>query len=96
MAAALYVVDCSVSIAWLLEEQADDYTEAALDALALLDFAWHDCYGQSAPPDRVIEDIWTVANGDLGRLISAAHLAVIDFRDLRLNAQDAKPSSETT
>jgi predicted nucleic acid-binding protein len=34
MAAALYVVDCSVSIAWLLEEQADDYTEAALDALA--------------------------------------------------------------
>jgi hypothetical protein len=70
--------------------------QAALDALALLDFAWHDCYGQSAPPDRVIEDIWKVANGDLGRLISAAHLAVIDFRDLRLNAQDAKPSSETT
>ena len=34
MAAALYVVDCSVSIAWLLAEQADDYTEAALDALA--------------------------------------------------------------
>lgn len=34
MAAALYVIDCSVSIAWLLEELADDYTEAALDALA--------------------------------------------------------------
>ncbi len=34
MAAALYVVDCSVSIAWLLLEQADDYTEVALDALA--------------------------------------------------------------
>ena len=30
----LLAVDCSVSIAWLLEEQADDYTEAALDALA--------------------------------------------------------------
>jgi hypothetical protein len=69
---------------------------AALDALALLDFAWHDCYGQATPPDKVIEDIWTVANGDLGRLISAAHLAVIDFRDLRLNAEDANPRSETT
>lgn len=34
MAAALYVVDYSVGIAWLLEEQADDYTEAALEALA--------------------------------------------------------------
>jgi predicted nucleic acid-binding protein len=30
----LLAVDCSVSIVWLLEEQADDYTEAALDALA--------------------------------------------------------------
>jgi predicted nucleic acid-binding protein len=29
-----FVVDCSVSAAWLFEEQADDYTEAALDALA--------------------------------------------------------------
>ena len=29
----LYVVDCSVSIAWLFEEQTDDYTEAALQAL---------------------------------------------------------------
>lgn len=30
---------------------------AALDALALLDFAWHDCYGAQSPPDQVIEDI---------------------------------------
>lgn len=29
-----FVVDCSVSAAWLFEEQADRYTEAALDALA--------------------------------------------------------------
>jgi predicted nucleic acid-binding protein len=29
----LFVVDCSVSIAWLFDEQADDYTEAALDAM---------------------------------------------------------------
>lgn len=33
-ASALFVLDCSVSIAWLFEEQANDYSEAALDALA--------------------------------------------------------------
>jgi predicted nucleic acid-binding protein len=31
---SLFVVDCSVSIAWLVHEQADAYTEAALSALA--------------------------------------------------------------
>lgn len=70
----------------LLGEQ----SEAALDALALLDFAWHDCYGDTFPPDEVIEDIWVVADGDIGRLISAAHLAVLDFRDLRRNADEMR------
>lgn len=32
-ASGIFVVDCSVSIAWLFEEQADAYTEAALEAL---------------------------------------------------------------
>jgi predicted nucleic acid-binding protein len=32
-ATGIFVVDCSVSIAWLFDEQADDYTEAALSAL---------------------------------------------------------------
>lgn len=32
--APLFVVDCSVSIPWLIVAQADAYTEAALDALA--------------------------------------------------------------
>jgi hypothetical protein len=59
---------------------------AALDALALLDFAWHDCYGEPSPPEKVIEDVWVVADGDLAQFVSAAHLAVIDFRDLRMNA----------
>jgi len=30
----LFVLDCSVSIAWLFDEQADEYTESALDAIA--------------------------------------------------------------
>jgi hypothetical protein len=59
---------------------------AALDALELLELAWHDCYGESSPPEQVIEDIWTVSEGSLAQLISAAHLAVTDFRDLRVTA----------
>lgn len=31
--AGIYVVDCSVSIGWLFDEQADTYTESALSAL---------------------------------------------------------------
>lgn len=38
--------------------------DAALDALALLDLARHDCYGESSPPEQVSENIWVVANGD--------------------------------
>lgn len=33
-AAGLFVVDCSVGIGWLFDEQTDDYSEAALQALA--------------------------------------------------------------
>ncbi|MFC5178183.1 hypothetical protein [Nocardioides taihuensis] len=62
--------------------------DAALDALALVDFAWHDCYGESAPSDTVMEDIWEVSDGNLAQFVRAAHLAVIDFRDLRVWADD--------
>ena len=65
-------------------------SEAALDALALLDLAWHDCYDAPSPSDQVIKDIWTVADGHLGRFISAAHLAVLDFRDLRMAADETR------
>jgi hypothetical protein len=64
--------------------------DTALDALALLDLAWHDCYARGLLPKEVIDDIWVVADGDLGRFISAAHVAVLDFRDLRMSANDAR------
>lgn len=60
------------------------HADAALDALALLDFAWHDCYGESSPSEQVLEDIWEVSGTDLAQFVEAAHLAVIDFRDLRV------------
>ena len=60
------------------------HADAAIDALALLDFAWHDCYGEPSPSDTIMEDIWEVSGGNLAQFIVAAHLAVIDFRDLRV------------
>lgn len=60
------------------------HAAAALDALALLDLAWHDCYDEPSPPEQVVDDIWDVSGGDLARFVAAAHLAVIDFRDLRV------------
>ena len=64
--------------------------DAALDTLELLELAWHDCYGETTPPAQVVEDVWTVADGHLGRLVSAARLAVTDVRDLRVAADDVR------
>lgn len=64
--------------------------EAALDVLELLELAWHDCHGDVAPPSRVVEDVWAVADGSLAGLASAARLAVTDWRDLRVAADAAR------
>lgn len=64
-----------------------DQIERVIEVLVLTELAWHDCYGESSPPPEVMEDILTVAGGDLGRLIRAAHMAVIDRRDLRVWAE---------
>lgn len=61
--------------------------EAALDALELMEFAWHDCYGQPNPPEDVVDDVLTVSRGNLADLVSAALLAVTDRRDLRIAAE---------
>jgi len=72
----------------------DASADSALDLLELVDLAWHDCYGEVAPPDAVIEDILILGQGKLDRLLRAAHLAVVDWRDLRV-AADAERHSET-
>jgi len=64
---------------------------AALDLLELMELAWHDCYGESTPPEVIVDDVLLVSDGDLGELASAALLAVIDFRDLRLQADERRP-----
>lgn len=52
------------------------------DAMTLMEMAWHDCYGEVTPPDEVIEDVLVCSQGTLEGLVAAAHLAVIDRRDL--------------
>ena len=62
----------------------------ALDLLELVELAWHDCYGESSPPESVIDDILVLGRGDLSLMISAARLAVVDFRDARLAADELR------
>jgi hypothetical protein len=61
-------------------------TPPALDLLELVEFAWHDCFGEIAPPDKVIDDILVISGGRLDALIAACRLAIEDWRDLRVAA----------
>lgn len=65
-----------------------DRAPVALDLLELVELAWHDCYGEVTPPASVIEDMLTLSDGDLDGLVRAGRLAVTDFRDLTVAAQD--------
>ncbi|MFF2653533.1 hypothetical protein [Streptomyces sp. NPDC058045] len=67
-----------------------DAAPAALDLLELVEFAWHDCYGDTTPSPDVIDDILMCSRGDLARLIQYARLAVEDRRDLRVAADQIR------
>ena len=68
----------------------EDRAPIALDLLELTELAWHDCYGETTPPDGVIEDILLLSDGSIERLIQSARLAVTDWRDLRVAADDLR------
>lgn len=68
------------------EEQAS----IALDLLDIFELAWHDCYGEATPPRGVIEDMLTVSDGTIGGLVQAALLAVTDWRDLDVAAEERR------
>lgn len=67
-----------------------DRAEPALDLMELLELAWHDSHGDTVPPADIVEDVWLVASGDVGRLASASRLAVTDWRDLRVAADEVR------
>jgi hypothetical protein len=65
-------------------------TEPALDLLELLELAWHDCYGEITPDESIVDDILVVSKGSMEDLIRAVRLAVTDWRDLKLAADDRR------
>jgi hypothetical protein len=74
-----------------------NHVEAALDLLHLTDMAWHDCYGPEdlALPDHIVEDVLLLADGGLVALVSIAHQAVIDFRDVQVAADNRRSQAGT-
>lgn len=66
----------------------EDRASTALDLLELTELAWHDCYGEVSPPEDVIEDMLVLSEGSLERLIEAARLGVVDWRDLKVAAEE--------
>jgi hypothetical protein len=53
---------------------------------ALLEMAWHDCYGEVTPPEEVVDNVLLCSRGTIAGLVGAAHLAVLDPRDLSIAA----------
>lgn len=66
--------------------------EAVLDLLHLTDMAWHDCYGprELEMPPQVLNDVLLLAAGDLATLVRVARAAVLDFRDVRVAADEER------
>jgi hypothetical protein len=64
----------------------DRQVKPALDLLELLELAWHDCYHDISPSEDIIDDVLLLSDGSIDKLISAAKLAVTDWRDLKVAA----------
>lgn len=65
---------------------ANDTIERVARVFELMELAWHDAYGEPAPPQNVVDDVLTCSRGTLEGLVDAAHLAVVDSRDLAVAA----------
>jgi hypothetical protein len=64
----------------------EDGPARAPDLLELVEYAWHDCYHEVTPPEKIIDDLLLLSDPRLDGLVSAARLAVTDCRDLKLAA----------
>ena len=67
-----------------------DRAPHALDLLELVEFAWHDCYDEITPPAEIVDDMLFLSEGHLDRLIEASLLAVTDWRDLKVAAEERR------
>ncbi|MEU4263132.1 hypothetical protein ACYCCF_23785 [Streptomyces argenteolus] len=68
-----------------------DAAAAALDLLELVEYAWHDCYGDVTPGEDVVEDVLTCSRGDLAQMTRFARPAVEDRRDPPVAALETRP-----
>ena len=66
---------------------------AALDLLELTELGWHDIYDEISPSEEVVDDMLVVSGGTLDGLIRAARLALTDWRDLRVSADEIRGRS---
>jgi len=58
--------------------------------IELMERAWHDSFGEPSPPSEVVRDVLTCSGGTIEGLLDSAHLAVTDWRDLRVAASRAQ------
>ena len=68
----------------------DVLADPVLDLLEITELAWHDCYGDTSPPEEIVDDILLCSRGNITKLIRAARLAVTDWRDLKLLAEQIR------
>lgn len=72
-----------------------DTAPVALDLLEILEFSWHDCYGDLTPPPEVVADVLVCSDGRLDKMIQAVRLALADSRDLRLRADAVRAARDS-
>ncbi len=58
--------------------------EPVLDLLETMEIAWHDIYGETSPPEPIIDDVLELSDGELSSLIRWVRLALADRRDLKV------------
>jgi hypothetical protein len=66
---------------------------AVAQVFELVEMAWHDCYAEITPSEDVVDDVLLCSGGTLDGLITAAHLAVLDRRDLSVWASDLRSNA---
>ena len=74
----------------------DTDADPVLDLLELTELAWHDCYGEITPSEQIIDDILLCSGGQIVKLIQVARLAVSDWRDLKLQAEQLRTPPKLT
>lgn len=77
-----------------MEAFGEEHAQVALDLLELTELAWHYCYGEITPSEGLVEDILLLSDGSIERLIEIARMAVEDWRDVQVAAEEYRKRTE--